>query len=235
MCSAIPETDRISEAGAKGRLAAAQAEASDSAETHRQAVLRHDDLVNRENRREALTREHRDAAERHRLLKKLGDLLGDTGLQLELVRDAEEQIVAFANETLQHLSDGDLSLEEDTAPDTNRTFDLRVRRSGGEPIGVAFLSGSQRFRVAVAIALAVGRFASGRTRALESVIIDEGFGSLDPEGLQAMATELKRLQQTRSLQRVILVSHQPDFTEQFSVGYTLSAGENGTMVSAFRR
>jgi hypothetical protein len=84
-------------------------------------------------------------------------------------------------------------------------FDLWVRRVGGEPIGVAFLSGSQRFRVAVSVALAVGRFASGRARPLEGVIIDEGFGSLDRDGLQAMAEELKRLQRESALRRVVLV------------------------------
>ena len=96
------------------------------------------------------------------------------------------------------------------------------------------VNGANGGRNAVSVALAVGRFASGRARPLEAVIIDEGFGSLDPLGLQAMATELKRLQQAKSLQRVILVSHQPDFTEQFSVGYTLEAGENGTTATAFR-
>jgi DNA repair exonuclease SbcCD ATPase subunit len=110
-----------------------------------------------------------------------------------------------------------------------------VRRVGGEPIGVAFLSGSQRFRVAVSVALAVGHFASGRTRRLEGVIIDEGFGSLDRDGLRAMAEELKRLQRESALRRVVLVSHQPEFTDHFSVGYSLAAGENGTTVTAFRR
>jgi DNA repair protein SbcC/Rad50 len=105
----------------------------------------------------------------------------------------------------------------------------------GDPIAVAFLSGSQRFRVAVSVALAVGRFASGRARPLESVIIDEGFGSLDKDGLQAMAEELKRLQQLSSLRRVILVSHQEEFTNQFPVGYRLSPGDGGTVAHPFRR
>jgi DNA repair exonuclease SbcCD ATPase subunit len=103
------------------------------------------------------------------------------------------------------------------------------------PIGVLFLSGSQKFRVAVSVALAVGRFASGRARPLEAVIIDEGFGSLDKDGLRAMADELKRLQRSQSLKRVILVSHQDEFTDQFPVGYRLSSGENGTMAAPFRR
>jgi DNA repair protein SbcC/Rad50 len=126
-------------------------------------------------------------------------------------------------------------LEEDTVPDSTRAFDLRVRRAGGEPIAVAFLSGSQRFRVAVSVALAVGRFASGRARPLESVIIDEGFGSLDKDGLRAMADELKRLQQLSSLRRVILVSHQEEFTDQFPVGYRLSPADSGTTAHPFRR
>ncbi len=126
-------------------------------------------------------------------------------------------------------------LEADPTDDSTKTFDLRARRSGGEPIGVAFLSGSQRFRVAVAIALAVGRFASGRARPLESVIIDEGFGSLDPTGLNSMASELKRLQRSQSLKRVILVSHQPEFAEQFSVGYRLQPSPTGTIAERFRK
>lgn len=231
----IPQPDRIPEVRAREQQAKAETDAKAKADAHTAAANSHKELTDRRTQREALTAQHRDAAERHRLLARLDKLLGDTGLQLELVRDAEEQIVAFANETLQHLSDGDLSLEEDTTADSTKTFDLRARRAGGEPIGVAFLSGSQRFRVAVSIALAVGRFASGRARPLESVIIDEGFGSLDPQGLQAMAGELKRLQQTKSLRRVILVSHQPDFTDQFPVGYALTPEESGTTATAFRR
>src|SRR5205085_9697009 len=156
-------------------------------------------------------------------------------LQRDLQRDAEAQILAFANETLQHLSAGDLTLEEDTALESAKTFDLRVRQAGGEPTAVAFLSGSQKFRVAVSVALAVGQFASGRARPLEGVIIDEGFGSLDRDGLRAMAEELKRLQRESALRRVVLVSHQPEFTDHFSVGYVLTAGENGTIAAPFRR
>ncbi len=50
-----------------------------------------------------------------------------------------------------------------------------------------------------------------------------------------MADELKRLQRTQDLRRVILVSHQEEFTDQFPVGYRLSPGENGTTAMPFRR
>ena len=231
----IPPDARIPQPDAEKKRSTAKAEAA-KADAERDSAVKHrDELENRRRECDRVTTDHREAAEKHRLHKELDRLLGRTGLQLKLVRDAEDQIVAFANETLQHLTDGDLTLEEDPDVGSKRAFDLRVRRAGGEPIGVAFLSDSQRFRVAVSVALAVGRFASGRARPLEAVIIDEGFGGLDRDGLRTMAEELKRLQRTDALRRVILVSHQTEFTDYFPVGYSLAPGEAGTIASLFRR
>src|SRR6185503_5672901 len=99
-----------------------------------------------------------------------------------LVRAAERDIVVYARDTLDKLSDGDLTLELAEGEDADTAFDLRVLRAEDPtPIGVSFLSGSQKFRVAVSIALAISRFASGQARPLKSVIIDEGFRSLDRE------------------------------------------------------
>jgi DNA repair exonuclease SbcCD ATPase subunit len=221
------------------RIRIETASASEAANKARDSAVRtRDELKARAEQREGLTAQVRAAEREHDLHRKLDDLLGQNGLQRELVRDAELQIVALANDTLQHLSDGDLSLEPDdeAAGRDDKAFALRVRRAGDPlPIGVLFLSGSQKFRVAVSVALAVGRFARGRARPLEAVIIDEGFGSLDKDGLRAMADELKRLQRTQDLRRVILVSHQEEFTDQFPVGYRLSPGENGTTAAPFRR
>jgi DNA repair exonuclease SbcCD ATPase subunit len=98
---------------------------------------------------------------------------------------------------------------------------------------VNYLSGSQKFRIAVSVALAIGRFAAGQARPLESVIIDEGFGSLDRDGLHAVADELNRLRQ--HLRRIVLVSHQEDFADRFPVVIKLTRGENGTTAEALRR
>ncbi len=84
----------------------------------------------------------------------------------------------------------------------------------------AFLSGSQRFRVSVALALGIGRFATrGGGSRLEAVIIDEGFGALDKIGRGEMIDELQMLGQ--ELQRVILVSHQEEFFEAFPNRYLI--------------
>ena len=111
---------------------------------------------------------------------------------------------------------------------------LLVRQAGSaETTPVQYLSGSQKFRVAISIALAIGQFSSGQDRPLESVIIDEGFGSLDKDGLRATADELNKLKGL--LKRIILVSHQEEFTENFPVMYQLSKSDTGTVATKVRR
>ncbi len=172
--------------------------------------------------------------DRHR---KLNDWLGKKGLMLALVREAERDIVRFAQETLNNLSGGDLEISIlDQSDGSEEALKLVVRRQGSEaPIPVKYLSGSQKFRVAVAIAVAIGKFAAGpaAARPLESVIIDEGFGSLDQEGLVAMREELENLKNSQTLKRIILVSHQKEFTSGFPVGYRLEPGENGATATKF--
>jgi DNA repair protein SbcC/Rad50 len=153
----------------------------------------------------------------------LAQLLGPEGLQMYLLRRAERAIVAYANEILDGLSRGRLQLDfrsDDTDADQpKKALDLTVldRDSGATPVPVHLTSGSQRFRIAVSLALAIGRYTGQGARRIESVIIDEGFGSLDRDGRDDMIEELNELQE--QLQRIILVSHQEEFASAFRNGY----------------
>jgi DNA repair exonuclease SbcCD ATPase subunit len=67
--------------------------------------------------------------------------------------------------------------------------------------------------------------------ATRALIIDEGFGSLDDLGRQGMIDELHTL--ASQLDRVIVVSHQADFsdTAYFPNGYSLRKAGRHTEVS----
>ena len=237
--AAVPEAARVPVSTAEHALTSARIVAAD-AEYARDTTRRNLDALDRYAAlRAELLAEDRTAEAAARVHARLDGLLGRDGLQRDLVRSAECQIVAFADETVRHLSDGDLSIELEDADDgRDKAFTLRVRRADApEAIGVAYLSGSQKFRVAVAVALGIGRFAAAAagTRPLESVIIDEGFGSLDRDGLRCMADELARLKDRCALKRIVLVSHQEEFVDRFPVGWRLSRGETGTTALAYRR
>jgi DNA repair exonuclease SbcCD ATPase subunit len=172
---------------------------------------------------------------RHRLL---AELLGPKRLQLYLVRQAERGIVDFANEVLDRLSGGQLYLRlrgEDSEETAEKALELEAfnRTAGEAPIGVAFLSGSQRFRVAVSLALGIGQYASRQHRPIESVIIDEGFGCLDRQGRQVMIQELQNLR--GHMRCILLVSHQEEFAEAFANGYRFELANGTTEVTRFQR
>jgi DNA repair exonuclease SbcCD ATPase subunit len=177
----------------------------------------------RRHRDEALRRLS-DAERSHGLHNQLADLLGDKGIQLALLRQAERRIIELANDTLGRVSRGELRFEP---PDLTvpQALDLSVRRAGcPDPIPVANLSGGQRCRVAIALALAVCRFACGEAQPLQSVIIDEAFANLDRDGRMAMIDVIRDGHTAgHTLQRIIVVSHHEDVAAAFPVGYRLSS------------
>lgn len=178
---------------------------------------------------------HRDVDRQHHLFKVLSTLLGPSGLQLHLLRRAEGVIVALANEALDGLSRGQMRLElrrsQEDGEQSSKALDLMIYNydTGTRPTAVALASGSQQFRIAVSLALAIGRYAGQEARHVESVIIDEGFGSLDKSARDDMIQELNQLQQ--QLARVILVSHQEEFAGAFASGYTISLEDNASRVT----
>ncbi len=186
--------------------------------------------------RAALNRQFKDADGLFNRYKILAELLGRDRLQRHLVRQAERQIVDYGNAVLDRLSGGQLYLQlagADEGADKALDLDCFNRATGGDPINVLFLSGSQKFRVAVSLALAIGQYASRQHRPIESVIIDEGFGSLDRIGRQTMIQELQNLR--GQLKCILLVSHQEEFAEAFADGYLFELKDGATQVTRFQR
>ena len=188
--------------------------------------------------RERLRRQALDREKELNYSSQLAQLLGRDRLQRHLVRTAERQIVDYANGILDRLSGGQLFVRLCGGDDglvTERAFDLEAynRMTGSSPINVAFLSGSQRFRVAVSLALGIGQYASRQHRPIESVIIDEGFGCLDRNGRQVMIQELQNLR--GHLQCILLVSHQEEFAEAFADGYRFELADGATRVTRFQK
>jgi DNA repair protein SbcC/Rad50 len=153
------------------------------------------------------------------------------------MNDAEKMIVMYANQTLYNLSHGRMRLElkkdsQRAAPNKiDKALDLVVydEATGNQAISVDMVSGSQKFRIAISLAMAIGKHTRGTGRGVESVIIDEGFGSLDKAGRDDMILELSQLSQV--LSRVIVVSHQEEIASAFSNRYCFELVDGSTQVS----
>ena len=123
-----------------------------------------------------------------------------------------------------------LSIEHHEEEIAIRATDLAFSE---EALDVRFLSGSQKFRVSVALAAGIGQYAGRGVGSVRSLIIDEGFGSLDTQGRQDMIDELRNLSQL--MDRLIIVSHQEDFQDRtlFPTGYVLRKVNQQTQVERF--
>lgn len=222
------DASRVLHSEATARLLAAQRGRDDAREGLRE-------LRARSELRLQLETEYAASRRRGVQYGKLADLLGRSGLQAVLMDEAIAGIGALANETLNRISGGQLELvlERET---TGKGEEIKIQAidlgSSDDPLDIAFLSGSQKFRVSVALAAGIGQYAAGAGR-IRALIIDEGFGSLDSQGRQEMVDELHRLSEI--LDRVIVVSHQEDFQDRtlFPTGYVLHKANQRTEVVRF--
>lgn len=222
-----------------GLLRVAQQTAHERSEELNEAKQRRKALDEQRRQREELHRAYLQAEKELNEAETLAKLLGRDRLQLHLVRQAERQVVDHANAVLDRLSGGQLYLRlvgvagGEGGGEKALELEAHNRVTGERPINVAFLSGSQKFRVAVSLALGLGQYASRQHRPIESVIIDEGFGCLDKDGRQAMIQELQNLR--GQLRCILLVSHQEEFAEAFSDGYRFELANGTTKVTRFQR
>lgn len=219
----IPEEDRIPVARAEARVQEARSELTALEKQEREATARARGLSQRFGQQAKYKRELQRASAKRQDYSWLARAFGKSGLQSWLVKEALVAIGFAANDYLGNISEGCLRL--DIKPNDD---DLEILvtdfSSGQEALDVEFISGSQRFRTSVALALAIGQYSGGGSRSIRSVIIDEGFGSLDKDGRVEMIEQLKGL--SGVLDKVILVSHQEEFHDAFPRGYHI-VKENG--------
>jgi DNA repair protein SbcC/Rad50 len=165
--------------------------------------------------------------------KELTDLLGRKGLQHYLLQNAEAGIVYHANETLDRISGGTLRLElSSSAGSRAKALDMVAYNSAisaRESQSLDLLSGSQQFRVAISLAIGIGRYMGSTNHRVESIMIDEGFGSLDASSRDEMTQALQDLED--DFKCVIVVSHQNEFSNKFPNRYETEIVDGRTKIA----
>ncbi len=121
-----------------------------------------------------------------------------------------EVLIEFANEHLAHLSRR-YRLRRGAEALSLLVIDSDL---ADEVRSVHSLSGGETFLVSLALALGLASLSSQRLR-VESLFIDEGFGSLDADTLNTAMEALDRLQAQG--RRVGVISHVPDLAERIGV------------------
>jgi DNA repair protein SbcC/Rad50 len=192
------------------------------------ARARHATLTARVAEVRAVT-EERDAARAEAgVAEHVGKLLRADGFERWLLARALGRLVDGASALLRDLTSGAYSL----ALDPTNQFLVVDHRSADEPRTVRSLSGGERFLASLALALAladhVAELAADGAARLESLFLDEGFGTLDPDTLDVVAAALEEL---GARGRVVgIVTHVRDLAERLPVRFEVRKGPAGSSV-----
>jgi exonuclease SbcC len=172
-----------------------------------------------------LEEEIQGASSEAAVAKALADHLRADGFEKWMMGGALRSLVAGANELLAELSDGGYSLTVDDG-----VFEVVDHRNADELRPVTTLSGGETFLVSLALALSLAEIhaAHGEAR-LDAVILDEGFGTLDEETLDTVASLLEDLAGTRGLM-VGVITHVKELAERAPVRFEVHRGPKGSEV-----
>jgi exonuclease SbcC len=164
--------------------------------------------------------ERRRMAERRGLFDELTQAFGKKGVQALLIETSIPEIEREANRLLAGMTDNQMHLTFETQGETKKgdvteTLDIKISDTLGTRDYDAY-SGGESFRVDFAIRVALAKLLARRAGArLETMVIDEGFGSQDARGRERLVEAITSIQ--RDFKQILVVTHIQELKDMFPV------------------
>ena len=170
---------------------------------------------------------------RHKMLERA---FGKDGVPALLIEQALPQIEEKANELLNRLSGDSMSVrfvtqagyKDKKRDDMKETLEIQVSDGVGTRDYEMF-SGGEAFRVNFAIRLALSEVLARRTGArLQTLVIDEGFGSQDVQGRQRLIEAINLIKP--DFAKILIITHIEELKESFPNRIEIEKTANGSTV-----
>ncbi len=179
---------------------------------HQSACDKRREMADLEAEVEGLRTEQRVAGE-------LGRLLRSDGFERWLLAEAVGDLLDRASERLLVLSNGQYSFDAD-----GTGFDVCDHHNADQKRQAKTLSGGETFLASLALALALSdshaEMAPEGAPGLDSLFLDEGFGTLDPETLDVTAAAIEEL--GASGRMVAIVTHIRELAERMPLRFEVA-------------
>ena len=171
---------------------------------------------------------------RHKTLERA---FGKDGVPALLIEQALPQIEQKANDLLERLSNGQMSIrfntlekyKDEKRKDLRETLEITIRDSAGER-DYEMYSGGEAFRVNFAIRLALSEILAQRKGArLQTLVIDEGFGSQDTQGRQRLIEAINLVK--NDFAKILIITHLDELKDAFPNRIEVEKTERGSTVT----
>jgi exonuclease SbcC len=187
-------------------------------------------------RHQELKRQRAILAQRITRFRQLDRALGKDGVPALLIEQALPQIETKANELLDRLSGGVMSVRFQTQSaykdkrrdELKETLDILISDSAGTR-DYELYSGGEAFRVNFAIRLALSEVLAQRSGArLQTLVIDEGFGSQDTLGRQRLVEAINAVRP--DFAKILVITHIDELKDAFPNRIEVEKTERGSSV-----
>lgn len=154
--------------------------------------------------------------------QKLEEAFGTNGVPALLIEQALPEIEAHANELLDRLTLGQLSILFETQSeykdkkrqDKKETLDILINDANGHTRAYEMFSGGEAFRINFAIRLALSQVLAKRSGArLQTLVIDEGFGSQDTTGRSRLVETINVVK--KDFSKILIITHLEELKDAF--------------------
>ena len=188
-------------------------------------------------RRNSLEGSRQENARLVGMYKQLERAFSKDGVPALLIEQALPQIESKANEILDRLSAGSMSVrfltqaayKDKKREDMKETLEIRISDSAGTRDYEMF-SGGEAFRINFAIRLALSEVLAQRAGArLQTLVIDEGFGSQDTEGRQRLIEAINLVK--ADFAKILVITHIDELKDAFPNRIEVEKTRTGSVLS----
>ncbi len=168
--------------------------------------------------------------------KTLEEAFGKNGVPALLIEQTLPLLEEEANRLLERLTDGRMSVhfrtqrpyKDGKRADMKETLDIIISDEYGQRDYESY-SGGEAFRVDFAIRVALARMLARRAGArLQTLVIDEGFGSQDATGRQRLVEAIRTVQE--DFAKILVITHLDELKEAFPARIEATKTPEGSRV-----
>jgi DNA repair protein SbcC/Rad50 len=175
-------------------------------------------LVELESKKQEKETQQAQAREEAGTYLELARAFGKSGIQALLIEAALPEIEAEANRLLSRMTDNRMHVKIETQRltrkgDTQETLDITIADELGTRPYETY-SGGEAFRINFAVRIALSRLLAHRAGApLPTLIIDEGFGTLDVTGIEKITEAINSIQ--GEFEKILVITHIEELRDAF--------------------
>jgi exonuclease SbcC len=186
-------------------------------------------------RRQEVSRDLASVLERQSVFEELQAAFGKKGVQAMIIEAAIPEIESEANRLLGRMTDGRMAVRMETQRETKSSQELRETLDIilSDELGsrdYSLYSGGEAFRANFAIRIALSKLLARRAgAALQTLIVDEGFGTQDSQGRERLVQAITSIQD--DFQRILVITHIDELKDLFPARIDVVKTDMGSQIA----